>query len=511
MKKVINDTPFLERAIEIISPRWAYNRAAWRLATRGVYEASDSGRFGIRNGTQNYNAELLNRPERDKIRYNAQQLERNSDILQSILHAYKRNVVGVGFKLQAKIKNKEELDENKNNTVEGLWKEWSKPVNCDITAMQSFPEMCGMSIERYLVDGGIFFIRTETKGGLIPFKLQMREVSELNEMMQYQNPDNGNQIISGIEIDKYNKAIAYHFKKQDASGLTSNIIERIPAERVIFWAHRSRPTEVREISPLAPLLPRINQTEKYMQAVLLKAQLAACSGLVITSAQPIAGIGRGVNGTTTDAQSGYGQETITPGMIMNLKPGEDAKVIQATQDGTQSKDYISTNQRLVGSSVGLSYESTSRDMSQTNYSSARQGRLEDGAEFDMMVESFNYNVLDVVYKWFFDSIVLTGLLSLPVETYQKYESFFQRHSFIAPSRPWIDPYKEAKANEIILDQMNPQNTLANVCQSMGLDWREVVEQRTIESKYLNDLRIAAGLPIINTITGGPFDVNASGN
>lgn len=506
-----NTPNWLERTIEYFNPKAAHDRAMWKLALRGIYDAADTGRVGIKYGVANQNSELLNRSYRDTIRYNAQQLERNSDLLQSVLLAFKRNVVGTGFKLQMKIRNSDgTYDETKNAIFESLWKEWELPENADVSGRLSFPSMCRMAVDRYKVDGGVFFIRTETPGGLIPFKLQMREVSELDETFTQSQLQNGNLIVSGIEINAANKAVAYHFKKQTANGLYSTESEKIPADRVIFWAFRKRPTDIREISTFTPMLARINATEKYLEAAVMKARIAACSAIAITTAAPMGALGKGIYGSTTDADSDYTGQTMTPGMIYNLNVGEDVKSIQPAQDGIQVKEFMALNQRLIGSSSGLSYEATSRDMSQTNYSSARQGRLEDGAEYDMMVNDIKMVILRKVLEWFVNDCILMGLVpNLQYSTFAANPYLFLRHDFTAPAQPWIDPYKEARANEIIINEMQPQDTIANICQRQGLDWREVAEQRTAEAAYIRDLRSKANLPEINTVTGGPFDVNAT--
>ena len=43
-------------------------------------------------------------------------------------------------------------------------------------------------------------------------------------------------------------------------------------------------------------------------------------------------------------------------------------------------------QRLTGAGQGISYEATSRDMSQTNYSSARQGLIEDSMTYGRLLK-----------------------------------------------------------------------------------------------------------------------------
>lgn len=511
IKRNENTPSWLDRAIEYINPKAAYDRLAWKMAVRGIYDSADTGRFGIKSGVANQNSEMLNGSQRDIIRYNAQQLERNSDLLQSVLKAFKRNVVGTGFKLQMKIRNNDgSYDEKKNTIFESLYKEWEFPENCDLAGRLSFPAMCRMAIDRYMVDGGTFFIRCETPGGLIPFKLQMREVSELDNTFTNTQLQNGNLIVSGIEVDRNNKIVAYHFKKQTANGLYSTENEVIPADRVIFWAYRKRPTDIREISTLTPMLARINATEKYMEAATMKARIAACSAMVITTNTPLGALGKGIYGTSTDETSEYAGQTMTPGMIYNLKNGESATSVQPAQDGIQVQQFMALNQRLIGSSAGLSYEATARDMSQTNYSSARQGRIEDGAEYDMIADDFKKVVLKQILSWFAEDSVLMGLVpDLLYSTFIKMPYLFKRHDFVSPARPAIDMYKEAKATEIIINEMQPTDTMANICQSQGLDWREVVEQRTVEAKYIQDLRTKAGLPMVNTVTGGPFDVNAT--
>jgi capsid protein len=260
------------------------------------------------------------------------------------------------------------------------------------------------------------------------------------------------------------------------------------------------------------MLARINATEKYMEAAVMKARIAACSAMVITTNTPMGALGKGIYGTSTDETSEYSGQTVTPGMIYNLKNGESAQSIQPAQDGIQVQQFMSLNQRLIGSSAGLSYEATSRDMSQTNYSSARQGRLEDGAEYDMMVDDFKKTVLKKVNTWFINDLALMGMIpGLQYSTFTSNEYLFLRHEYVSPAQPWIDPYKEARANEIIINEMQPQDTLANICQRQGLDWREVIEQRTAEAAYIQQLRDKANLPMVNTVTGGPFDVNATNN
>lgn len=78
---------------------------------------------------------------------------------------------------------------------------------------------------------------------------------------------------------------------------------------------------------------------------------------------------------------------------------------------------------------------------------------------------------------------LTGKIDLPLlaENKKKYTA----HVWVPPGSTWIDPLKEAKANETALS--SNQDTLARICAERGEDWRDVVIQRAAEINLINEL------------------------
>ena len=95
----------LDSLIGIISPEAAYRRHAFRMALkegeRAGYDAADYSRVNSHWFAVNEPAEWTDRSERDILRARARDLERNSDIMNSIISAYKRNVYGAGYRLRA--------------------------------------------------------------------------------------------------------------------------------------------------------------------------------------------------------------------------------------------------------------------------------------------------------------------------------------------------------------------------------------------------------------------------
>lgn len=477
---------WLDRAISAVSPAWAYRRESWRSALRGFYDSGDMDRLNSKWSAINATAEQADRAQRDIIRARARDLERNSDIAESIIGPMERNVIGSGIRVEAKVTKKDNTeDEELNHQIEELFKEWCRGRNCDVTGQQSFYEMQRMAIRRTIVDGGIIFVKVYTDSGVVPFSLQAREVDELDASMNSLPGSLGNRIVGGVELDQYNKPVAYHFKKFTADGYYTGKSERIEAQRVIFLWDKKRPTQIREMSQLSKTLPRVRDINEFVEALSVKERILACLSVFITKQLPSGQLGRNVK---TDDKSGYSTRTIAPGMIYELQPGESVNAVNPSGQSSNSKDFIMTQQRLAGSGQGLSYEAISRDMSQVNYSSARQGLLEDQKTYftwqQFLIDHFCYEV----YTEFVVSAVLSGKLKIP--DFWKNKQRYLKHEWLRPGWSWIDPLKEANANKIAID--SGQETLARVCAERGLDWKEVLKQRAKEISLAKELGINLG-------------------
>lgn len=472
---------WLDRAIGFFSPKREYERASWRESVRSFYDSGGNDRLNSGWHAVNASAEQTDRGQRDIIRSRARDLERNSDMAESIIGSFERNVTGLGMKLQAKVE-KDDGTEDKilNKKIEELWNEWCHSRNCDVTGAQSFQEMQLMAMRRLIVDGGIIFVKVYTRDGIVPFQLQAREVDDLDiSKNSLPSLNNKNRIVEGIELNSYNKPVAYYLKKYSPDGFYLGESERIEASRVIFLWRKTRPTQIREISPMSNTINRIRDVNEYVEAVSVKERILACLSVFITKQQP-SGIGRG---TLRDKQSGYKMKTISPGMIQELEPGESVSAVNPSGQSSNAKDFVNMQQRMAGGGQGLSYEAASRDMSQVNYSSARQGLLEDQKTYSIWQTFIKDKLCYETYTEFIISAVLCGELNIK-DFWQKKRNYM-KHEWITPGWSWIDPLKEVKANQTAID--SNMDTLANVCGSRGLDWKEVIEQRAKEKQYEKEL------------------------
>lgn len=132
---------FIDNIVAAVSPKAAYEREVYKIAVEGLrsFDSYDAGSYERNNRNWhavNESAEITDRYNRDTIRARARDLERNSDIMNSITSAWKRNIIGSGFILQAKTP-----DVELNKQIEKAWKKWCKKQNCDVTQTQSLNQM----------------------------------------------------------------------------------------------------------------------------------------------------------------------------------------------------------------------------------------------------------------------------------------------------------------------------------------------------------------------------------
>lgn len=462
---------WLDNMIGWLSPAAGYRREAYRKALEEArsYDAANYERLNANWRVLNESAEMTDRYDRETIRARARDLERNSDIMNSVTGAYKRNVFGAGYRLRAN-----SGDEKIDQQIEKMWKIWCKKKNCDVTCTQNFNAMMRMAIQRKKIDGGILFLKRYTKDAFLPFQLQLLEVDELDST-SITPKQKGNKVVGGVEYNSYNRPVGYFIRQYDIDGITITDPIYIKADDIIFYFTKKRPSQIREISDMTPTITRIRDTNEFMRAVSVKERILACLSVFIKRALPQSGIGVGRGSSLGDAgesrQYNYQGKMLTPGMIQYLNPGDEAQAITPTGQATDAAGYIKQEIRLIGSGQGLSYETTSRDMSQSNYSSARQAMIEDdltyAEEKDQLID-----IMDEIYESFVEALVLSGKIA--IRDFWGNKEAYLEHSWIQAPKRWIDPAKEANANKTALN--TGQKTWADLASENGKDWKEQIDE-----------------------------------
>lgn len=484
----------IDRLIGAISPKAGAERAAWRSqyeAYRGNYDAGDTGRLQSQWNSLNQSAEMTDRYDRDRVRARARDLERNSDVMGSVLRAFRRNVIGSGLQVRATTG-----DQDLDNGLEKLWSRWCKSRNCDVTGQQSFPQIIRMCIQRKIVDGGILILKRYTNQGILPFQLQVIEVDEL-DTTQIQPKKHGNKVVGGIEYNRWNRPEGFWIRQYSIDGYTQMEPIFVPAQDAIFYYTKKRPSQIREMSDLSQTLVRIKDMNEFMTAVTIKEKIAACLAVFIKRINPGGGPpgrDRAANGTTVN----YEGKRVVPGMIMEMNAGDEAQMLNPAGQGTDATSFIKTQLRMVSSANGLSYEATSRDMSETNYASARQSMIEDDLTYEEEWELLMECLLDEIYENFVISCWLAGAIA--AEDFWQDKEKYLSHEWVVKPKRWIDPYKEANANGITMK--TGQKTFQQISAENGRDWKKVIDEMAEAQEYAQK----KGIDLMAMIQGADVQV-----
>lgn len=256
----------------------------------------------------------------------------------------------------------------------------------------------------------------------------------------------GNPVIGGIEVNEYGRPLNYFLEKATVDITSTPEVEKVPAERVFFLADKTRPSEVREITPLVRALDEIRDLEEFFNAVSFKQKInAAVAVFITTQKDAVASIGRSVM-QQQQAKDNKSNQRIDAGSIKYLDPGQDVKTLVPAGQSSELADFNLSINRRIGAGHNLSYEMMTRDVSMVNYSSARQNLLEDWKVFEgeqqFIIEHFlNFVLEDVV-----TAAYLAGRLSHAPKDFMANRQKYLKHEFIGQGLPWIDPLKEAQAN-----------------------------------------------------------------
>lgn len=456
----------LDKIVAFISPGTALKRMYAKQMLK-YYEAGEMNRFTESWHALNGDDENMAAPERDIIKARARYLERNSDITQSLISAFLRNVIGTGIKPQARTGNKE-IDDK----LEALWKKWAT-TNCDITGQSTFYELQKMLLLRRFVDGEILINKVYDNSAEIPLKLQVIK-TDLLDTSRF-NGNNKNVVRSGVELTSYLKPVAYWILQKTPDGFLTLDSKRVKAENMIHLFDKTSPEQIRGISELAPLVMRIKSMEDYLDAETMSAKVAACFSIFIK---------RNSSGYNQYSENNKDRiEEIHPGMISYLNQGESIETANPSRSMTSAKDVVNLQQRLIGAGAGLSYELVSRDFNNANFSSARQGLLEDQMTFKPIQKYMIEHFCNPIWIDFVEACVLKGLIN--IKDFFSNKEKYTNSEWIAQGWSWIDPEKEVNAD--IKAMQNGGKTFAQWCAERGYSWQDQLDQMAREKEYAEKL------------------------
>lgn len=457
----------IQKVFRYFSPEKKKGNPSFQKLMRS-YAGAKSGRLmDFVGGTRSADDEI--RWDIRKLRDRCRELARNNDYAKRYISLMKTNVIGeMGIQLQADSKNPDGTDDDAaNNQIEREWELWCKKGNCTVDGKYSWIDCQDIVLESMATEGEVLIQLVNDKRNPWGFAIKFLDNDMLDEEYN-ETLSNGHEVRMGVEVDQNDKPVAYwlwDFNQYDylVKYPHSRKRRRIPAGEIIHMFKSQRPNQNRGVPPMATSILDLQMLDGYIEAELTSARVASSKMGFYQSADGGEYKGDGVEDKHTPLQQ------VEPGIFELLPPGMTFQSFDPQHPTSQFKDFIKQVLRAVASGTNVSYASLSNDLESVNYSSIRQGALEERHHFKKEQRFVIEHFLQPVYERWLLMAMTKGKLSLPVAKFEK----FSRAKWMPRGFGYIDPLKEVQS--YILAINNGFMTLQDVAAIHGRDVKSLFE------------------------------------
>jgi capsid protein len=205
----------------------------------------------------------------------ARDLDRNNPYVSGMKKRFVAAVVGEGSWPRPKIfKGDNKYDFNKELNTEVL-RRWEIYADDACANGDNIYQLQRIAARHFFVDGA-FLIRKMIKGGQL-----LLEGLEIDHLDTTKDVDDGiKRIVGGIELDKYNKPIAYHIMPRHPAEIATLSI-REPAENVIHLFDRARASDINGVCSFASVVTNLYSIGEYRTATMNLARVATGFGVFV--------------------------------------------------------------------------------------------------------------------------------------------------------------------------------------------------------------------------------------
>lgn len=432
------------------------------------------------------------------LRERARNLERNNDLVRRFLELLENNIVGHrGIRMQSKATQKggrKTLDDKAIEQIEFQWRDWSRAENCSANGMDSLVDFQHMAIRRMAVDGEIFIRRL--RGHDNKYRYALQAIESHHVPLGLSNPEQ--RLYMGIEYDEWGKPLRYHIQDEDGSLPWRNATIKtttIDADDVLHLFRRERVNQTRGISFLAAPMERLHMLHGIEEAVLVGTRVGASKmGFFRKSSEigPYSGTAQHITGP--DADESENQQLyvdVEPGMFEDIGERE-FQSFDPNYPPANYSEYTKSLIRMASSGMGISYHKLANDLSEVNYSTAREAKLDDCDGFRRWQSYLSDKLLNPVWE---DWLRMATLTNYDADDFDRLNNV----TWQPRGWQWLDPQKEAQGK--MTEYEMGITSLTEIAGERGRDLEEILKERKRENELLEKYGVTPGQAMQAT-TGG---------
>lgn len=455
------------------------------------YKAGRAGRLtaGWLRPTSSADAEL--KASLELLRNGSRQLVRDSGHARRAKTIVINNVVGAGVGLQAAVNTtRGELSTRVNAQIEAEFAHWSRAENCHTGGALHFADLERAAMGE-VFEAGECILRLHPRAfgdSRVPLAIELIEpecLADDRAVVAAVTP--GNEMRLGVECDRYGRAVAYWIRDQHpgdigryATGGRTAGYERVPAAEIIHLRLVDRWPQTRGVPWLHAAANKLRDMDEYGDAELTAAKMSSMYFGTLESGEenPL--------GSET-AADGTQQMAIEAGIIDRLAPGEKFNFHAPNRPNAALDAFMRTLLREVAAGIGVSYESLSRDYSQSNYSSSRLSLLDDRDLWRVLQQWWLRSFRERLHRlWIERAVLARALPAISVPEYVAEPDRFHAVRWKLRGWSWVDPTREVEAYKEAVRAGFMSIAKVVEMTGQGDDLEDVLEQRKAELEMFEE-------------------------
>jgi lambda family phage portal protein len=424
-------------------------RHTWRRALARAWESHFSGSNNDRL-TASWPSTpvpadwIITRHQRVLVARSRQQCTENGYARQ-FLRLCRQNIIGPhGIQLRPQVTNAAgELDEAINSAIQAAWKEWGKKKNCDVAGKKSWRNFELSAVQNAGKDGEFMFRKIYgPAAGPWGFALQYIDPQRCPVVeLDVSRTTAGTFIRHGIEFNRYGRPLAYFFTTDNEAEADyfygGRHYVRVPADEIIHGFKDELGGQKRGLPWIATGIYKLRHVGGMEDAAVVNARVGAAKMGVIEWEEN--------TGPELDEDEEL-EIDAEAGTFPVLPEGARLKEWNPQYPSGEFAPFTKHLLRAIAAGWGVLYNTLANDLEGVNFSSIRQGTLD---ERERWKEDQEW-IAEALHQEVFESWLAVALLSgrIKVKGQPLQATSLERCQAVEwqPRRwTWIDPGADVKA------------------------------------------------------------------
>jgi lambda family phage portal protein len=332
------------------------------------------------------------------------------------------------------------------------------------------------------------------RGMVVPLALELIEAERLvEEEFGVTKQAKNNIFFRGIEMDRNGRRLAYWI--YDHNPHTPVLFQqhqlvprRIPANEILHVYCADRPSQMRGVCGLSPVLGQLRDAGDFQENELQSSALAACISLVVHEEfGPVEFHAK--DGADSSDADGNKFDRLQPRTILHLKNNERATVVNPSRVNGNVEAFANHQLRVLATGVpGMKASTVTGDYRNSSFSSERAADNDCWPEIEQKQQWIISNLMQPIYRRWIEAAWLAGRFDGRVANSADI-SRLAKAQWSAPVLRSINPVDDVTA--AVLRITHGLSSPIVESGALGRNWMQNIED---VDKVLREARSISGLP-----------------